>query len=148
MRDILLKKIRYWIRMLAYWWRSRKWEHHCCFGRAVIDDQGPMKAVDHWRTDYWSKGLSFCAYLKYDVPRACSYDGGIHPEDAIELVRDGWTIQTTDKEYKKYMQHPSGRVRFLPPVKVYSWHFSEDQKNRFNETLFRVRQRNLEKPQS
>jgi hypothetical protein len=101
------------------------------------------------------------------VARVCSFDGGIHPEDAIRLIQAGWEVEGTDKGYKRYM-HPPGyrascnramdRLRHrqlgeplpsdparvespIPPVKVYVHHFTEAQIQRFNAAILgKVRQ--------
>lgn len=93
-----------------------------------------------------------------DQPRTCSFCGGVHPEDAIGLIRAGWEVGGTDKGYKRYleppghrshheavMQHlrsrnegamPKGRYPSpVPPVKLYVQHFSEAQIAAFNAAL-------------
>lgn len=83
-------------------------------------------------------------------PRACSYCGGGHPDDIIRLLREGWEIEGTTKPYKRYVAPPRIGVRALsgpycddhkgqpiklpvrawspvPPVKLYTPHFSEEQ---------------------
>jgi hypothetical protein len=94
-------------------------------------------------------------------PRTCSFCGGIHPEDAIRLVDEGWEVEGTGKSYKRYLEPPGTCARnhaFLasirdqsrepgegvpsvwsptPPVKLYVYHFDEDQARRFNEALSR-----------
>lgn len=67
-------------------------------------------------------------------PRTCSYCGGAHPEDLIELVRSGWLVEPTDKGYKRYVNTPNGDS-IVPPVKLYVPHFDADQIARFNEEL-------------
>ena len=69
------------------------------------------------------------------VPQVCSYDGGVHPEDAIRLVRAGWTVQGTDKSYKRYLDAPTGCCNPIPPIKVYVDHFDADQIRRFNQAI-------------
>jgi hypothetical protein len=92
-------------------------------------------------------------------PRTCSFCGGIHPDDAIELIRLGWEVESTDKGYKHYLNPGGTRMRHavlmnrlrenaekpfagvpsvwspLPPVKIYMQHFSEDQVARANAAL-------------
>jgi hypothetical protein len=96
-----------------------------------------------------------------DPPRTCSFCGGIHPEDAIRLVTDGWEVEPTSKSYKRYLVPPGAATRhaaFLaslrdparepgqgmpsaweptPPVKLYTMHLDADQVRRFNEALDR-----------
>lgn len=89
------------------------------------------------------------------VPRTCSFCGGIHPEDAIRLVGEGWEVDATGKDYKRYLNPPGygaycdalmGNIRDggekparvaspTPPVKVYVMHFSDEQVERFNAAL-------------
>lgn len=92
-------------------------------------------------------------------PRTCSFCGGLHPEDAIRLVAEGWEVDATGKAYKRYLEPPGSRTRHealmaslrdpsreagqgvpsvwapTPPVKLYVMHFDEDQIRRFNEAL-------------
>lgn len=92
-------------------------------------------------------------------PRTCSFCGGIHPDDAIELLRLGWEVDRTDKRYKAYLNPGGSRMRDqvlinrlreraerpfaavpsvwspLPPVKVYLQHFDEDQVDRANAAI-------------
>lgn len=68
-----------------------------------------------------------------EQPRTCSFCGGIHPDDAVALVRAGWRIDGTDKGYKRYMEPPGGHIS--PPVKLYVQHFDEQQIAAFNEAI-------------
>lgn len=94
-----------------------------------------------------------------DVPRTCSYCGGIHPEDAIRLVTEGWEVEATGKSYKRYLNPPgtaAKRVAVLanlragisqmevtadqvwgptPPAKLYTDHLNDEQIGRFNAAL-------------
>ena len=91
-----------------------------------------------------------------EMPRVCSYCGGVHPDDAVRLIREGWTVAGTDKGYKRYMEPPGYRAWCrrvdecwpdraaagdppaalpIPPVKVYTQHFSEEQITAFNAAL-------------
>jgi hypothetical protein len=70
-----------------------------------------------------------------EQPRTCSFCGGIHPDDAIALVRAGWRIDATDKGYKRYMHPPAGQREPSPPVKLYVQHFTSDQIAAFNAAL-------------
>ncbi len=51
----------------------------------------------------------------------CSFCGGLKPETALELIKRGWNIVTTDKNYKIYLDAGSFRK------KVYLQHFTEEQ---------------------
>jgi hypothetical protein len=92
-----------------------------------------------------------------DPPRTCNFCGGIHPEDAIRLVTEGWEVQATDKDYKRYLHPPEYKKRQdaafeqyrrtksfddvpeiwspVPPVKLYVQHLSEEQVAQFNDAL-------------
>ena len=93
-----------------------------------------------------------------EVPRTCSFCGGIHPEDAIRLLAEGWENEKV-KPYKGYLNPPGTRTKrdaFLaslrdprrepgqgvpsvwspvPPVKLYVMHFDDAALARLNETL-------------
>jgi hypothetical protein len=92
-----------------------------------------------------------------EQPRTCSFCGGAHPEDVIALLRAGWTVDGTDKAYKRYLDPPGYRASVeawlqarqlglpdpaiervpapVPPVKVYVQHFTADQIERFDHVL-------------
>lgn len=63
-------------------------------------------------------------------PRTCTFCGGVHPEDAIALLYEGWSVDRTGKVYKRYLNPPGWHP--TPPVKLYTWHFSESDITRFN----------------
>lgn len=90
-------------------------------------------------------------------PRDCSYCGGVHPEDAIRLIEEGWESERA-KSYKFYLNPPGYHAvmraayqtmrerrsvappsRYVwspvPPVKLYTMHFSEDQILRYNSAV-------------
>lgn len=84
-------------------------------------------------------------------PRTCSYCGGVHPRDAIRLVKEfGFGFEMTTKGYKLYLEPPgyhAQRQKLLediqggkdpveaageqkihsiaPPLKVYRQHFTD-----------------------
>ena len=91
------------------------------------------------------------------APRTCSFCGGVHPDDAIRLLEEGWEVERTDKSYKRYLHPPGYYARLanitdsirtfrngvgkepvvtfrspVPPVKLYVNHFDERQIARFN----------------
>ena len=70
-----------------------------------------------------------------EQPRTCSFCGGVHPDDAIALIRAGWRVQDTDKGDKRYMAPPSGHPSPVPPVKLYVQHCTEEQIEHFNRAL-------------
>lgn len=95
-----------------------------------------------------------------DAPRCCTYCGGAHPDDVLDLMEGGWEIEPTTEAYKRYLNSPGTRkhrISFLNAmqnamknksddilsskdlpqfhgftVKVYIQHFSEEQIRRFN----------------
>lgn len=97
------------------------------------------------------------------LPRTCSFCGGIHPDDCLKLMEEGWEVEGTDKNYKRYLNPPgySTKQQALlksiadpqrepgegvpsvwsptPPVKVYFYHFTPEQGAKFNEILARTR---------
>lgn len=130
-------------------WRSDRWladreEAERAKAEYEAKYPGSLAALTDWR---WPGG----------VPRTCSFCGGIHPEDAIRLVSEGWEAGGTTKGYKAYLEPPGTMTRheaFLasirdhgrepgegvpsvwspsPPVKVYFQHFSRGQVDRFHE---------------
>lgn len=95
-----------------------------------------------------------------EQPRTCSFCGGVHPEDAVALIRAGWTSGATTKAYKSYLEPPGyadwlqkalaapfedwGKTKPpcpspIPPVKLYVMHFSPAQIDAFNAALAEVR---------
>jgi hypothetical protein len=108
-----------------------------------------------------------------EQPRTCSFCGGIHPDDAVELLRAGWTVDCTGKSYKRYLEPPGHRAFLaecearrqrwydtieaspdvrdvhslrepdptprhpspVPPVKLYTHHFTPAQIEAFNAAL-------------
>lgn len=94
-----------------------------------------------------------------EIPRTCTYCGGIHPEDLIQLIAEGWETEGTGKNYKRYLNPPGSRARTealivslrgpvrdrgkeIPsvwspttPVKVYMMHLTEDQCLRANAAI-------------
>jgi hypothetical protein len=106
------------------------------------DAEGRLTRVDG---SFWPRG--------FDRPRSCSFCGGVNPDDAIALVIAGWEVAGTGKDYKRYVHPPGYRaacdrlseagfpgpgerpdlVRIhspVPPVKIYTMHFSEEQMRR------------------
>lgn len=111
--------------------------------------QYPYPGPDKWDTHRWEKTWpeQFNPH-----PRTCSFCGSIDPDDAIRLIKAGWEIGDTGKNYKWYLEVPGTafyRRNFInsigneehkealdqseyqhlkgPPVKLYSWHISPEQ---------------------
>lgn len=109
--------------------------------------------LDIWKTDRWGSRKSDKWNWPWK-PRTCSFCGSIHPEDAIKLLKEGWEIETTGKSYKRYLEPPGYKEmlkRFrdkirqkdepfddkgawtpTPPVKLYTMHFDQEERNLFN----------------
>lgn len=73
---------------------------------------------DKWRKE--SKGF-----------RTCSYDGSLHPDDFMRLVREGAEIEPTDKPYKFYVRAADAHVKGAG--KFYTHHLSKEQGDEFIE---------------
>lgn len=136
---------------------------HWCGQRQSRDF--PTKGPDSWDTNRWiirSREESAAAARAYEVkhvrkdgtqgayasddmdswygawvPRTCSYCGGIHPEDALKLMDEGWRIEGTTKSYKRYMQPPASLKPWsmVPPVKIYFQDWTSEQGDLFNSKL-------------
>lgn len=103
---------------------------------------------------YWPRGAP--------KPRVCSFCGSAHPDDAIALVKLGWEVHAPNDPRKRFL-HPSGHRQYVerlwhdvmaeadgspmekapevrspvPPVRIYTQHFSSGQIVAFNEALAR-----------
>jgi hypothetical protein len=88
--------------------------------------EGPL--LDRWDADTWVpkpdwKPRVDTTYPKEMVggvvwkwpwaPRSCSFCGGLHPEDAIRLIEEGFEVEATDKSYKRYLHAPGFRLRMM-----------------------------------
>lgn len=93
------------------------------------------EGVDRWiRTRWNGDGAQWPEAV--NRPRTCSCCGGVHPDDVIDLLIDGWSLSITDKHYKMYLEPTDGNVS--PPAKVYLQHFTREQCERADE-IVRVR---------
>jgi len=147
-------------------------------------DENPVNSAHFSHADWWERGRWASTQQEADAevaemiaespnvssvgnltwgyggeqPRTCSYCGGIHPDDAIALIKAGWSVDATDKGYKRYLEPPGYRayaesfwkVRAgdmseahrpprvespTPPVKLYVQHFNAEQIAAFNVVL-------------
>lgn len=123
--------------------------------------EGPgwdVKESDRWRDDNWGPNDRWQWSWQ---PRTCSYCGGVHPEDAIKLLGEGWENEFSTKAYKGYLNPPGTaqkdatilhRLRKdgdlsvapsvwspTPPVKLYTMHFDADQMARLNMAIVGAR---------
>lgn len=112
---------------------------------------------DQWETDRWGQREEDVWNWSWS-PRTCSFCGGAHPEDVFKLIEEGWELDKTDKCYKAYLEPPgyaqahaatlrairaskggdldTSRIPSVwspvPPVKVYTQHFTKEQVDRLN----------------
>lgn len=93
-------------------------------------------------------------------PRTCSFCGGVCPVDAFKLLKEGWELEIA-KGYKLYL-YPPGYTEWLdnfsvtmkglskdddvwspvPPVKLYTMHYTPEEVEELNAILFRQRTKN------
>lgn len=67
-----------------------------------LTDFGPWErteGLDSWTTGHGLVGQD-------QVGPSCSFCGSLHPDRFMELVRDGWIVGPTDKDYKAYLESP------------------------------------------
>ncbi len=89
-------------------------------------EPGPWNYPD---TDTWDRREGA------NSPRKCSFCGGVHPDDAIELLESGKrTWGQTDKSYKGYLM-PNHE-------KFYIQHFDKEQVDRLNAAIRKPREAN------
>ena len=140
-----------------------------CPRRIESPHQFPLP--DTWGTTRWGVRDSDVWNWPWH-PRTCPYCGGVHPEDGLKLIREGWSVEMTTKGYKAYL-HPPGyaeRTQALfsaigndaaiatledqypdawsavPPVKIYGQHWDVAQLGELN--LFIRGQRQTESARS
>jgi len=155
-----------WRRRLIYWLHNgplaKRARLICDWGWAVarrrdFDRLGMLARLIAERFNWYQGGTRWEWPWQ---PRTCSFCGGAHPDDILQLMRERWEIEGTDKGYKRYVQPPGSSARHeafivhmrdnakrmrepaegwrsegwspVPPVKLYVQHFSEEQVKRFN----------------
>lgn len=67
-----------------------------------LSDIGPWaraEGLDSWTTGHGLVGQE-------NVGASCSFCGSLHPDRFMDLVRDGWIVGPTDKNYKAYLSRP------------------------------------------
>jgi hypothetical protein len=99
-------------------------ERFCTEHRSMVcprRSEGIPGALSNYpQTDEWRQDGSY---------RTCSYCGSLHPDDFMQLVRDGAEVGPTDKSYKAYIELPEGKsVRGAP---FYYHHLAADQQQEF-----------------
>lgn len=103
----------------------------------------PRRIVRDLQEDEWRDGATrWTGKSGFEVwpdgfmkPHTCSYCGGIHPDDAIELLIDGWEFEQTEKPWKFYMHPPGGEAYPVPAVKVYLMHWTREQVARVQDVV-------------
>lgn len=137
--------------------RIRRVEDQTCPRRGEGGVSARFPLPDYWETGRWAttqeehdaevaadqaeakkKGYTLISseyWWRLGVPpRTCSFCGGAHPDDVNALLREGWLVDPTDKHYKRYLAEPDG-TQPVPPVKVYTMHFTAEQVTEFNAIL-------------
>lgn len=67
-----------------------------------MQEYGPWphdEGQDSWTTGHGVVGQDA-------VGLSCSFCGSLHPDRFMELVREGWIVGPTDKNYKAYLSRP------------------------------------------
>ena len=65
---------------------------------------------------------------------SCSFCGSLHPDRFMELIREGWNVGPTDKNYKAYLSRlPASEEANSIEAKFYYQHLSPEQQVEFVE---------------
>jgi hypothetical protein len=67
-----------------------------------MSEYGPWQREEG--QDTWTTGHGVIGQDR--VGLSCSFCGSLHPDRFMELVREGWTVGPTDKNYKAYLGRP------------------------------------------
>ncbi len=117
---------------------------------------GQSATPHEWVTTRW--GDEWPAH--YVKPRTCTGCGGVHPEDVLRMMREGWTDEVCDRRHKGYLNPPGYQAELTawqtanaqpqpgiggdpmksypqhpikgPPIKFYIAHFTEEQRAEVN----------------
>lgn len=73
-------------------------DEHMCPRRAEAPGSSRFPGPDRWTTGH---GL-----VSQKGEPSCSYCGSLNPDRFMDLVRDGWMVEPTDKSYKVYLGRP------------------------------------------
>lgn len=119
--------------------------------------QGPYPHT--WERNRWSAAQWPSHYA---MPRTCGGCGGVHPEDVLRMLAEGWTEEKADGGDKGYLSAPGYKAELnawlkasnqrnalgigdqglkafpadpipAPPVKFYVGHFDQAQLARLNQ---------------
>ena len=69
-----------------------------------MGEYGPWEHTEG--RDAWTTGHGVVG--QDAVGLSCSFCGSLHPDRFMELVREGWEVGPTDKDYKAYLCRPRG----------------------------------------
>lgn len=72
---------------------------HICPRRAQMPAGLPAEPTDRWVTGRGLVGQD-------QVGLSCSFCGSLNPDRFLQLVRDRWVVEPTDKSYKAYLMRP------------------------------------------
>lgn len=124
-------------------WEKVRWRPGARIPAMAKSNQDGGMTILKWQIG-WDESLG-------EPPRTCSFCGGIHPDDAIRMIEEGWEPDPTTKGYKLYMEPPGTRAARrrrqqgaedpgglpgpTPPVKLYTYHLDEGQIERCNDLL-------------
>lgn len=92
-----------------------------CPRRADFNRTGDPR--DEWARNRWESRAATWPD-GFEKPRTCSWCGGVHPADAIDLLAAGFRLEETDNEYKFYVKPIEEGAYTIPPIKLYLVHFS------------------------
>ncbi|MEZ0089953.1 hypothetical protein [Streptacidiphilus sp. EB129] len=81
-------------------------DQHTCPRRAETGRDNPDSPFhgSGINLDTWHTGGGLIG--QEDAGLSCSYCGSLHPDRFMELVREGWIVEPTDKSYKAYLGKP------------------------------------------
>lgn len=84
--------------------------------------------------DIWAAGHGLA-----NQGRGCSYCGSMNPDDFLNAIKEGASVEPTDKNYKAYLHGRDESGKF------YYQHLSEEQRDEFVQ-LYNTKQMKLDFP--
>lgn len=102
-------------------------EKQTCLRR--MQEYGPWERkafLDTWENNRWNSNDHIKWPTVYKKPHTCSFCGSIHPEDLLNLLKENWRIEQTDKFFKFYLYPPKGLILPIPYAKFYTQHLTTD----------------------
>lgn len=88
-------------------------EQLMCPRRAGCVPHSAFPDHDEWETNRWTRHPEHDKWPEVlgEYPRSCSFCGSVHPEDAIDLIKNrGWEIEPSTKSYKWYINPPGAML--------------------------------------